>query len=109
MWDGGLPAQHRRGKGVSGKIFSGVPDGSRKTIDAIVKGISAACHQGCDKNCRPLEAAWTESGRGQPQSKTLRVSRTLWKARQVLDCGCPLPPSLSPGCPTHLIAPFQQA
>src|SRR5947207_12695868 len=39
----------------------------------------------------------SESGRGQPQSKTLRASRPLWKARQVLDCGCPLPLSAKPG------------
>ena len=32
-----------------------------------------------------------KSGRGQPQSKTLRVSRRIGRRASVLDCGCPLP------------------
>src|SRR5207244_1209933 len=40
---------------------------------------------------RTTESRGNQSGRGQPQSKTLSRSTGWSSSRQVLDCGCPLP------------------
>ena len=42
----------------------------------------------------------SESGRGQPHSKTLRADSDISNIRQVLECGCPLPLLYRCGCPT---------
>src|SRR5207245_7895001 len=44
----------------------------------------------------------SESGRGQPHSKTLRADSEISNIRQVLECGCPLPLLYRCGCATVL-------
>ena len=61
---------------------------------------SAAALVGCLRTAFALATIASQSGRGQPHSKTLRDVRHVGERASVLECGCPLP--LSP--PQEVIA-----
>src|SRR5437867_2934632 len=52
---------------------------------------NSSVHAGCDCNVRSALGGSSESGRGQPHSKTLARATQPGCLREVLECGCPLP------------------
>src|SRR5436309_8586876 len=52
---------------------------------------NSTVHGGCDCNVRSALSGSSESGRGQPHSKTLARATQPGCFREVLECGCPLP------------------